>query len=384
MSVAGLALGHGVDGEVAPLQVLLQGHVGREQRGEAAIAGRDLALEARQRVLLVRLRMQEHREFACRPRCSPGAVSSSGVAPTTTQSRSPTGRPSSRSRTAPPTKYTCMMLMLTESPAPGAAGSGRAVPRRRPARAWSALCACALLPGCGSIYLLQAARGQWHVLHARVPIDTVLADPRTPPELRARLATVRAARDFASRELGLPDNSSYRSYADIGRPFVVWNVVAAPEFSVQPRRWCFPVAGCVAYRGYFHRAQARDFALSLEAQGYRRRPRRRAGLLDAGQFRRPGAQHHAALRRRPAGGHHLPRAGAPAAVCARTTRNSTRPSPPRSRRRGSSAGWRSSRARRSACSASAPHRREEAAFVALLARCRGELATLYASRPPRR
>ena len=79
---------------------------------------------------------------------------------------------------------------------------------------------------------------------------------------------MRAAREFASRELGLPDNKSYRSYADIGRPFVVWNVVAAPEFSVHPRRWCFPVAGCVAYRGYFHKARARDFALSLEAQGF--------------------------------------------------------------------------------------------------------------------
>ena len=158
--------------------------------------------------------------------------------------------------------------MLTESPAAGAAGSGRAVPRRQRVRTLSALGACALLSGCGGTYLLQAAAGQWRVLHARVPIDTVLAAPRTPPELRARLTTVRAAREFAWRELGLPDNKSYRSYADIGRPFVVWNVVAAPEFSVQPRRWCFPVAGCVAYRGYFHKARARDFALSLEAHGF--------------------------------------------------------------------------------------------------------------------
>lgn len=158
--------------------------------------------------------------------------------------------------------------MLTESPAAGAAGSGSAVPRRQLARALCALCACALLSGCGGTYLLQAAAGQWRVLHARVPLDTLLADPRTPPQLRARLATVRAAREFASQQLGLPDNKSYRSYADIGRPFVVWNVVAAPEFSVQPRRWCFPVAGCVAYRGYFHKAQARDFALSLEARGF--------------------------------------------------------------------------------------------------------------------
>jgi predicted aminopeptidase len=115
---------------------------------------------------------------------------------------------------------------------------------------------------------MQAAGGEWHVLHERVPIDTVLADPHTPAAVREHLERVRAAREFASHELGLPDNDSYRSYADIGRPYVVWNVVAAPEFSVTPKHWCFPVAGCVAYRGYFHEQSARDFALGLESQGF--------------------------------------------------------------------------------------------------------------------
>jgi predicted aminopeptidase len=115
---------------------------------------------------------------------------------------------------------------------------------------------------------MQAASGEWHVLHERVPIDTAIADPHTPPEVRAHLERVRAAREFASHELGLPENDSYRSYADIGRQYVVWNVVAAPEFSVEPKRWCFPVAGCVAYRGYFHEQSARDFALALEAQAF--------------------------------------------------------------------------------------------------------------------
>jgi predicted aminopeptidase len=114
---------------------------------------------------------------------------------------------------------------------------------------------------------MQAASGEWHVLHERGPIDTVIADPHTTQAVREHLEQVRAAREFASRELGLPDNDSFRSYADIGRPFVVWNVVAAPEFSVVPKRWCFPVAGCVAYRGYFHEQSAREFALGLEAQG---------------------------------------------------------------------------------------------------------------------
>jgi predicted aminopeptidase len=155
--------------------------------------------------------------------------------------------------------------MLTETPAGDANGApaARVVCGARTALA-AALC---LLGGC-STYLLQAANGEWHVLHAGVPIDKLLADPGTPPALRAHLETVRAAREFASRELLLPDNHSYRSYADIGRPYVVWNVVAALEFSVTPKRWCFPVAGCVAYRGYFHEQQAREFAAHLAAQGF--------------------------------------------------------------------------------------------------------------------
>jgi predicted aminopeptidase len=164
-----------------------------------------------------------------------------------------------------------MVRMLTETSrrsARAAAGSARAVCAVRGLRGALAAAACALLAGCGSLYVLQAARGEWRVLHERVPIDTLLADPHTPEALRAHLATVRAARAFASGELGLPDNESYRSYADIGRPFVVWNVVAAGEFSVAPHRWCFPVAGCVAYRGYFSEARARAFAARLARQGY--------------------------------------------------------------------------------------------------------------------
>ena len=158
--------------------------------------------------------------------------------------------------------------MLTETPAGSAAQA--AVATRR-LRRWCRLTlagACALLAGCGTPYLMQAASGEWHVLHERVPIDKAIEDPHTAPAVREHLTKVRAAREFASHELGLPDNDSYRSYADIGRPYVVWNVVAAPEFSVAPKHWCFPVAGCVAYRGYFHEQSARDFALQLEAQGF--------------------------------------------------------------------------------------------------------------------
>jgi predicted aminopeptidase len=131
-----------------------------------------------------------------------------------------------------------------------------------------AVCMLAGVTACGTLYLAQAARGEWQVMRERRPIDAVVADARTPPSVRTRLEEVRAARDFASRELGLPDNASYRSYADIGRPFVVWNVVATPEFSIEPQRWCFPIAGCVAYRGYFNERGASAFARNLATKGF--------------------------------------------------------------------------------------------------------------------
>jgi predicted aminopeptidase len=139
----------------------------------------------------------------------------------------------------------------------------------RGAAARFALCALlALLSGCSTPYLVQATGGELRILRERTPISRLLGDPHTPQELRSRLVQVQAARDFASHELQLPDNKSYRSYADIGREFVVWNVVAAPEFSVEPKRWCFPVAGCVSYRGYFREARAREFAASLAVRGF--------------------------------------------------------------------------------------------------------------------
>jgi predicted aminopeptidase len=94
-----------------------------------------------------------------------------------------------------------------------------------------------------------------------------VADPRTDPRTRARLELVASVRHFASESLQLPAGRSYQTYADLGRQDVVFNVVATPEFSVVPRRWCFPIAGCVAYRGYFDEQRARDFALKLSIEG---------------------------------------------------------------------------------------------------------------------
>jgi len=114
---------------------------------------------------------------------------------------------------------------------------------------------------------MRAASGQMSVMAKSRPIPAVLADPATTAATRDRLTLAQQARDFAIRELALPDGKSYRKYADLGRPYAVWNVVATPEFSVEPRRWCFPVAGCVAYRGYFEEASARSLALTLAMRG---------------------------------------------------------------------------------------------------------------------
>ena len=119
----------------------------------------------------------------------------------------------------------------------------------------------------GGCYLLESAQGQLALMSKRKPIARVIADPKTPAELKSQLEAVSEIRRFASRELMLPDNGSYRSYADVGRPYVVWNVVAAPEFSVEPKEWCYPIVGCVAYRGYFVEKRARRFGEKLRREG---------------------------------------------------------------------------------------------------------------------
>lgn len=125
-----------------------------------------------------------------------------------------------------------------------------------------------LLNGCSSVsYYSQLASGQWQLLRAREPVSNVIADPQRDQKLRAHLAQSQKARTFASERLHLPDNQSYRLYADIGRPYVVWNVFATPEFSLKPQNHCFPVAGCVAYRGYYSQSAARGEAALQRLQG---------------------------------------------------------------------------------------------------------------------
>ncbi|TFF07101.1 aminopeptidase [Pseudomonas sp. BCA14] len=125
-----------------------------------------------------------------------------------------------------------------------------------------------LLSGCSSVsYYSQLASGQWQLLRAREPVSEVIADPSRSQVLRDHLMQAQKARTFASEHLHLPDNRSYRLYADIGRPYVVWNVFATPEFSLSPETHCFPIAGCVAYRGYYNQGAARGEAALLQQRG---------------------------------------------------------------------------------------------------------------------
>jgi len=122
--------------------------------------------------------------------------------------------------------------------------------------------------GCSSIdYLGQSASGHLRLLAAARPVKDAIADPSTPPALRQRLELTQRMRDFAVTVLKEPDNGSYRSYADLKRSAAVWNVVAAPELSLKLATWCFPIVGCVGYRGYYDPASANAAAEPLKAAG---------------------------------------------------------------------------------------------------------------------
>ncbi len=127
----------------------------------------------------------------------------------------------------------------------------------------------AFLGGCANLgYYTQSISGQLQIWGKERPIDEVLQDSGAPLALKQKLSAVLRIRAFANDELHLPNNRSYLTYADVERPYVTWNVFAAKEFSTKLERWCFPIAGCVSYRGYFSEAQAKKFAAELERQGY--------------------------------------------------------------------------------------------------------------------
>jgi predicted aminopeptidase len=143
----------------------------------------------------------------------------------------------------------------------------KAAPPRSAWRLAAAVLLFTFLGGCtAASYYWQGVRGQMDLLERARSISTVLAST-DDPALKRKLERVLAIREFASHELALPDNPSYRSYTDLGRRFVLWNVFATPELSLEPRQWCFPVVGCVNYRGYFDEAAARSEASKLAATG---------------------------------------------------------------------------------------------------------------------
>ena len=131
------------------------------------------------------------------------------------------------------------------------------------------LVSCLLLSGCQSAaFYTQATVGQSELLWHSRPIGEVLADPQTPEGIRERLILVESVRQFAGKVLALPVNHSYQRYVDIERDFVMWNVFAAAEFSVASELFCYPIAGCVGYQGYFNKADAMAFADTLATQGF--------------------------------------------------------------------------------------------------------------------
>ncbi len=161
--------------------------------------------------------------------------------------------------------------MKRTSSTPGAvpARPNRGYPLCRRIATWAVVLGCsALLAACADLgYYAQSVGGHLRLMQAARPVSVWLSDDATPQALRERLALAQQMRQFAVSELALPDNASYQRYADLKRRAAVWNVVAAPEFSLTLKTWCFPVAGCVGYRGYFDEADARQLAEQERALG---------------------------------------------------------------------------------------------------------------------
>ncbi|MCL6414592.1 aminopeptidase [Aestuariirhabdus sp. Z084] len=125
------------------------------------------------------------------------------------------------------------------------------------------------LTGCESLsYYWQAGQGQWQIQRESQSVSELIASPDTPTQLRQRLSLSQEILKFAHKTLDLPDNGSYQHYADLERPFVVWNLFASEEFSTDLHRWCYPVAGCLHYRGYFDPEDAKQAAINYQQQGF--------------------------------------------------------------------------------------------------------------------
>lgn len=142
--------------------------------------------------------------------------------------------------------------------------------------------------GCKTLgFYAQAIHGQYQILATQKPISRLVEDPSTPTSLKARFELLQALRIFAEKELLLPVDGHYLKYADLKRPFVVWNVEAAPEFSLEPKGWWYPFVGKLEYRGYFKEAEARKYAEWLKNRGYEVQVSGIAAYSTLGWFRDP-------------------------------------------------------------------------------------------------
>jgi predicted aminopeptidase len=138
----------------------------------------------------------------------------------------------------------------------------------RPFTLLAVCCAAVVMTGCSTLsYYAQAVSGEVTILSSRRDINHVIDNPATPERVRAALHFVRRVRHFAHHALDLPNNGSYRTYVDLGRPYPVWVVYAAPPFSLRPVEWCYWFVGCAPYRGYFHKTDAQTFAAKLRHKG---------------------------------------------------------------------------------------------------------------------
>jgi len=128
---------------------------------------------------------------------------------------------------------------------------------------------CVSISSCAQVsYYFQAVKGQTQLLNKRRPVEQILTDPDSPETLKQQLRKAEEIRLFGVQHLDLGDPGNFTQYADLDRKYAVWNVVAAPEFSIEPKTWCFPVAGCVAYKGFFDHALALREQKSLRGQGF--------------------------------------------------------------------------------------------------------------------
>ena len=148
----------------------------------------------------------------------------------------------------------------------------RSEPARR-LRKWvlapALLLAVLAMSGCRTLsFYSQAIKGQYQIIAHEQKIKKLLADPQTPAPLKAKLELVQNLRAFATKDLQLPVDGHYEKYADVRRPFVVWNVEAAPEFSLEPKSWWYPFVGSLDYRGYFSNQGAQKYGVWLQTRGY--------------------------------------------------------------------------------------------------------------------